>query len=112
MKEPDSSLTSSIDETLYLWTDQFHRLFSPPSVGPDLNQMNHYSENCTHTDKILKIQITTEEIHSAITQLNKSKTPGSDKVCPSILKTRKPRNTYRFFSRSVSEVALYLRKVT
>ena len=88
MKKPDGSLTSSIDETLQSWTDHFDRLFNPPSVGPDLDQMNH-SENCTHTDKILNIPITTEEIHSALTQLDESKTPGSDKICPSILKDEK-----------------------
>ena len=64
------------------------RLFSPPSVEPDLNQMNH-SENCTHTDTILNIPITAEEIHSALTQLDESKAPGSDKICPSILKDEK-----------------------
>jgi len=50
--------------------------------------MNH-SENCTHTDTILNIPITAEEIHSALTQLDESTAQGSDKICPSILKDEK-----------------------
>lgn len=49
-------------------------------------------------------------MESALTQLDKSKTPGSYKICPSILKrTRRSCSTYRFFSRNVSIVALYPR---
>ena len=63
--------------------------------------MNYYSENCTH--------ITTEEIHSALTQLDENKTSGSDKYALAYEKTTKSRIAFRFFSRNVSIATLYPR---
>ena len=54
MKKPDGSLTSSIDETLYSWTDQFHRLFSPPSnesLQWELYPYRQNSEDINHNWK-------------------------------------------------------------
>lgn len=50
-----------------------------------------------------------EVIYSSLTQLDKSKTPGSNKTYPSIVKDEKITQYLQILSRNASIAALYLR---
>ncbi|MDA8002146.1 MAG: hypothetical protein MPL62_12780 [Alphaproteobacteria bacterium] len=85
MLKPDGSLTSNMDETLQIWSDHFHALFNPPLERLEIEQHSDDTDKYTEEANLNRL-ITIEEVHSAVMQLEESKAPGLDKICPSILR--------------------------
>ena len=85
MLKPDGSQTSNMDETLQIWSDHFHALFNPPLERLEIEQHSDDTDKYTEEANLNRL-ITIEEVHSAVMQLEDSKAPGLDKICPSILR--------------------------
>ena len=67
------------------WLEHFKEIFNPINrEEPCTETLN--TPNNTREDNILNLPITFEEVQSAVGQLDDSKAPGLDRLCPSLLK--------------------------
>ena len=82
MLKPDGTLTPSQQETVQAWLHHFREI-SNPSTREDTRTEAHCTANNTRDDYILNTPITFEEAELAVAQLEESKAPGLDRICPS-----------------------------
>ena len=63
------------------WLEHFKEIFNPTNREEPCTETFNTPNN-TRKDNILNLPTTFEEVQSAVGQLDDSKTPGLDRLCP------------------------------
>ena len=94
MLKPDSSLALNAAESIEVWVNHFKTILNPSQTGQGLGELSREGNPATSNSnyighEILSNPITFEEVEEAINSLNENKSPGQDRICPSVLKDNK-----------------------